>query len=80
MPAPPIYRPGKRIDGPLADNEDERPKLVVSCWAQRSIWLPIERDASLRSGWQATRDYYRWCLLNFFIGLGGCSEILMKKW
>jgi len=32
-----------------ADYEEERPKPVVSCWAQRSIWLPIERSfAALR--------------------------------
>jgi hypothetical protein len=51
MPAPPIYRPGERIDGPLADTEDERPKPVVSCFAALSISLPIERAfTSLRAG------------------------------
>jgi hypothetical protein len=46
MPAPPMYRPGGRIDGPLADTSAVRQYIVRlrkgRCWSLKFIIGPDE--------------------------------------
>src|SRR6266851_2747193 len=54
--APPIYRPGAGIDGPLADNEFYQPKRVITPIGTRA-YPAFCRDKGRMRRWEGA-----WCL------------------